>query len=207
MKKSKFLALALAIAVMLMGAGYAAWTDQLNITDTIKTGHLDVHFVDLEGNSELTLADYETGSVSYTQDGEGGQNDWDTATATINNVYPGGNFTIKYRLFNNSTMPVKLQSLSLSPWGDWVAAAGGELYLGEGISSGILGLKFVRTNAAGVEVSVDDYTHPWAANVLSGTLDPNDTLDIYVNFAALDNYTEDTTYNVTMTPVFEQFNQ
>lgn len=44
--KKKFLALTMASAVMLMGAGYAYWTDTLNITNTVSTGKFDVMITD-----------------------------------------------------------------------------------------------------------------------------------------------------------------
>ncbi len=202
MKKTRFLALTLAIAVMLMGAGYAAWTDQLNITNNVSTGHLDVHFVDIE--DELSLSPYETGSVTYSQDNEGGQNDWDTAVTQINNVYPGGKFTIKYRMYNNSTMPVKLASLDFGGWGEWVAAAGGTVNAGEGISSGIGKLEWVNPDGTTVERTVNPFD---PSQYLDGQVEPGHYLDLYVNFAAGDSYAEDTTYTVEMTPIFKQFNK
>ena len=46
MRKPKFLALALVVAIMLMGAGYAQWTDVLTIENTVTTGDMNVEFVD-----------------------------------------------------------------------------------------------------------------------------------------------------------------
>ena len=44
MRKYKFIALALVLAVMLMGAGYAYWTETLTISNTVTTGDMDVVF-------------------------------------------------------------------------------------------------------------------------------------------------------------------
>lgn len=44
--KKKFLALAMASAVMLTGAGYAYWTDTLSIENTVSTGKFDVMITD-----------------------------------------------------------------------------------------------------------------------------------------------------------------
>ncbi|MDD2505245.1 MAG: hypothetical protein PHF21_03095 [Bacilli bacterium] len=46
MKKSRLLALTLVVAVMLVGAGYAYWSEALTITSTVNTGELDVMFVE-----------------------------------------------------------------------------------------------------------------------------------------------------------------
>jgi predicted ribosomally synthesized peptide with SipW-like signal peptide len=43
--KKKFLALTMASAVMLMGAGYAYWNDTLAIDNTVSTGEFNVKIV------------------------------------------------------------------------------------------------------------------------------------------------------------------
>lgn len=45
MKKTKYIAATLALAVSLMGAGYAAWGDTVNIGNIVKTSHMKVEFV------------------------------------------------------------------------------------------------------------------------------------------------------------------
>lgn len=203
MKKTRFLVLALVVSVMLLGAGYAAWTDTLHITDTINTGHLDVHFVDLPGESELTLSEYESGYVRYSRDSEGGQNDWDTATAVINNVYPGGKFSIRYRMQNNSTMPVEIASLDFGKWSDWVDAAGGTVGGPEGISSGIGKLEFIDKDGKTVLKTVNPFS---IGQMVEGEIPVGGYIELYVNFSAID-YEEDDTITVTMTPTFKQFNK
>lgn len=46
MKKNKIIAVALAGAIILMGAGYAAWQDNITIKTEVSTGNLDVQFCD-----------------------------------------------------------------------------------------------------------------------------------------------------------------
>lgn len=46
MKKAKLVALTLAVAIMMMGAGYAYWSQTLTIAATVDTGELDVVFVE-----------------------------------------------------------------------------------------------------------------------------------------------------------------
>lgn len=204
MKRTKVIALVLCAAIMMMGAGYAAWTDTLNVTNTVNTGHLDVQFVDLPDETELTLPAYTTGNVAYAQDGIG---EWDIAHATINNVYPGGAFSIRYKMQNNSTMPVKISSLGLSRYEDWVAAAGGVMGQGEGISSGIIGLKVFAADGIQLTDLAVPNAHPWNPDVLKGGIPVGGYIEIYVNFGAGENYAEDTKYEVTMAPIFEQFNK
>lgn len=44
MRKTRFLVLLLVATIMLMGAGYAAWTDDLHVVGNVSTGTLDVNF-------------------------------------------------------------------------------------------------------------------------------------------------------------------
>lgn len=47
MKKSQFIAGALALSLVLAGTGYAYWTDALHVTTKATTGDMDVKFVDM----------------------------------------------------------------------------------------------------------------------------------------------------------------
>ena len=42
MKKTKYLAMVLVVAIMMMGAGYAAWTDQITVNNSLSTGEFKV---------------------------------------------------------------------------------------------------------------------------------------------------------------------
>jgi hypothetical protein len=57
MKKVKALVVILTVALMAMGIGYAAWSDQINMTATAKTGHLDVTWIDAKVHSGKTYGD------------------------------------------------------------------------------------------------------------------------------------------------------
>lgn len=46
MKKRRFIAGVLVLSMLLMGTGYAYWTDKLTINTTVDTGKLDVQFLD-----------------------------------------------------------------------------------------------------------------------------------------------------------------
>lgn len=120
MKKAKFLALALAGAITLMGAGYAAWSDSLTITSTVSTGYVDLYFISQNNNEITPSSNVITGSVTYTADTESEldangnkhettlQDNYDIATVTVGNMYPGSRATVNLKIKNNSTIPVKL---------------------------------------------------------------------------------------------------
>lgn len=106
MKKTRIMAFALVIAVMLMGAGYALWTDTLTIKNTVNTGHLNVDFISgsgtvtFENNTDANgLAVASADPVDFTVD--------DQATITLKNLYPGAKATVTLKVKNNSTIPVK----------------------------------------------------------------------------------------------------
>ncbi|WP_352420628.1 SipW-dependent-type signal peptide-containing protein [Proteiniborus sp.] len=97
MKRTKFLALALAVAVMLMGAGYAAWNETLVITNKVSTGNVDV--------------DMTSGSVNVTTDNLNNRTEEvealeQQATITVTNLYPGAIAVATINVKNNSTIPV-----------------------------------------------------------------------------------------------------
>lgn len=102
MKRTKFLALVLAVAVMLMGAGYAIWTDAITINNTVNTGHVNVTVQ----NGTIAFDELVTGSaVVDTIDATN-----HTAAVTLNNLYPGAVNTITIPYTNNSTIPVKFSA-------------------------------------------------------------------------------------------------
>ncbi len=54
MKRTRFIALALVVAIMLMGAGYAAWDETIQVRGTVDTGTVDVSIVVEDYNTEWT---------------------------------------------------------------------------------------------------------------------------------------------------------
>ncbi len=103
MKKPKFLALTLAVAVMLMGAGYAIWTDSVKINNTVNTGNLEVK---LE-NGTLTLPDngeYVKGTAVVDLDVDSTSH---IAKVTLENLYPGAKVRVSIPFKNVGSIPVK----------------------------------------------------------------------------------------------------
>jgi predicted ribosomally synthesized peptide with SipW-like signal peptide len=101
MKKGRVIASSLAVALMLSGAGYAAWTDQLTINNTVSTGEFKVEFVDDQHYPKIfgrTNEAYITKSIE--------QINSKTTTITVGNFYPGGYVRYEAKIKNNGTIPV-----------------------------------------------------------------------------------------------------
>jgi len=114
MKKTKFILLALAAALVLMGAAYAAWTQSLTITSNINTGELFVKIEDKDNTVQVDKA----GDGHYVDAGinpddvfkitKSSNSDGDLTISTIayelNNMYPGTKITSKLYFTNIGTI-------------------------------------------------------------------------------------------------------
>jgi len=117
MRNTKFLVLALAVAIMLMGAGYAIWSDQTFLTTTAKTGNFDM---------QITAATTRTGddefknekhnpiwhSYDWTAAGSVSHNA-NSATVEFIDLYPGGTVQVDMTTENKGTIPAKLKSIDV----------------------------------------------------------------------------------------------
>ena len=122
MKKTRFIAVALVVAVMLMGAGYAYWSDTLTIENTVKTGEFDLEFQFPGGDDGVTYnngtcyADY-VNYQSPSNTSPGGEsginivNDKNTLEFMFTNYYPGAGAYCRFRIVNTGTVPATLKSL------------------------------------------------------------------------------------------------
>ncbi|MDO6354987.1 SipW-dependent-type signal peptide-containing protein [Caloramator sp. CAR-1] len=189
MKKSRFFALILAVAVMLMGAGYAYWTDSVTFSNTVKTGQVELAFdkndsgslVFQEGNQGVA-----TGSAEVSAD---------SATITVNNLYPGASTSKSLTIVNDSTIPVKLIGLSFIP-------------SKEGIVDGELIVNAV--------VKVGE-TKVWEGSLVNGLNFTNQnvivpaetdvTIDLSISMPTTATASESKTFSFTVSPQFLQFNQ
>lgn len=125
MKKSRLLALTLVVAIMLMGAGYAYWSDALQINATVTTGELEVVF------SEAYTRGGDSGNPGYPgyvyHDGQKWANpslynfvipteivdEGKTIEATLGNLYPGARGTLTAKIDNVGTIPAVIESVSV----------------------------------------------------------------------------------------------
>lgn len=102
MRKPKFLALVLVVAVMLMGAGYAQWTDVLDIKNTVTTGDMNVEFI-LEGSMAWDST-YTTANITRSLDNK-------TETVTLTDMYPGSVAVYCTAIENKGTLPAQIQGV------------------------------------------------------------------------------------------------
>ena len=115
MRKSRFLVLALVVAVMMMGAGYAAWTETVTINNNVCTGELDV---DLAAGTVAVFSDtagaVEPAGITRTAEAvlDAGDTENNTATVTVDNLYPGAFVTISVPISNVGTIPAKLDAIT-----------------------------------------------------------------------------------------------
>ena len=118
MKKTRMIIMTFAVAMILMGSAYAAWTQSIEVESTVNTGALEatVNSVTLESDhtsSDENLAIY-TPNVSQT--GALGEN----ISISMSNYYPGIEDTFKFEVENTGTIPmdIKIEDVVNGlPWG------------------------------------------------------------------------------------------
>jgi hypothetical protein len=112
MKKMKILALALMTSLMLMGAGYAAWADDLVINNTVATGELNVNFVKDDTYPSARGAEYVIPSVQIVDEKE------HTVQVSLTNLYPGSWAAFRVKGINSGTIPAMLDNFQVEFNGD-----------------------------------------------------------------------------------------
>lgn len=115
MKKTKLIALTMVIAMMLIGAGYAAWTDFTEIETTVETGDLDVNV----RWASITKPEYSEATIT------GGQNsnqDENKIVVNVSNLYPTRYDSevkefvrIHFAIENQGSVPVMLDDIEFEP--------------------------------------------------------------------------------------------
>lgn len=116
MKKSKFIALVLVVSVMLMGAGYAAWTETLTIDHTVATGNVDIDLANGAINVFQDAAAVVTDGLDRIATVVGSEQ---AATVNLTNLYPGAKIIATIPVNNNGTIPVdfkEIQSSGIPAW-------------------------------------------------------------------------------------------
>jgi hypothetical protein len=106
MKKTRLLIAMLVCAVMLMGVGYAWWTDSVAIGSTVATGEMNVHFENTSGYPYVLASEYVEASVEADECSK-------SITCEFNKLYPGAIGVIDAKIKNDSTIPVKLDKASI----------------------------------------------------------------------------------------------
>lgn len=102
MKGNKFFIGVLIVSMMLMGAGYAAWTQNLTVTQTVEAGQLDftIEVSDVNETEGSATANYSDFTVDTATDGV-------IAVSTVD-MYPGVSNTYTITATNASTMKTEL---------------------------------------------------------------------------------------------------
>lgn len=124
MKKVKYIALILVLALGLIGGAYAAWTDVLNVAGTVATGDINVVFTEAVSNDAGDTGDPgqpEGKDVASTEVDI--INEGKALKVTVNNAYPGYVSRVDYKVKNNGSVPVKLQNKTVTYAGPLSEAA------------------------------------------------------------------------------------
>jgi len=114
MKRIGMICLALVLALGALGVAYAPWTDEVEITQTVETGELEVG---VSGEAYLHRDDKEVASVEVTfgefkfsKDTDPPYPDeyYESVTVTVGNLYPGVRVFEDFYITVGGTIPVKL---------------------------------------------------------------------------------------------------
>lgn len=219
MKKTRFIALVLAVAVMLIGAGYAWWNETVAIESRVTMGNLEV-----EIGTNVT---YKTGYMMYDNDysmfvpyfvenedyvdiGTAGKTTIEGNEAirlTYTNVYPGAYVAAFVPITNTGTVPVQLnkvfgESLTNNNSIDITVVSGAD-------SSNIQNYYTNPLDYPFFNPSIEDNTVVYYGPDLE--IIPGETKYIYVGIQidgpGNGNDTERKTVTYTLKPEFIQFNQ
>jgi predicted ribosomally synthesized peptide with SipW-like signal peptide len=95
MKKIGFIVLAVILALGLIGAAYAAWSQIINVNGTVSTGNIQPLFE----NADVTGT---YNGVAYSVTGNGTT----ALTLTLNYAYPGWTGTFDFDIENGGTAPI-----------------------------------------------------------------------------------------------------
>jgi len=112
--KKRFIACIIACALLLMGTGYAYWTDLFTIKGTVDTGNLYVKLTSQDTVGAITdYKDYKTDLSSEYSKASANKLSLDDkkAEVQINEMYPGYAYKFKFKAKNAGTVAAKLSSI------------------------------------------------------------------------------------------------
>ena len=113
MKKLRFVVPTMVLAVAMMGAGYAAWSNQLTISNTVNTATFDFAFTaDSAQTISLVNSTVDTQHVIDKAVTLGTDNK--SATINLTNLYPGINAEFDLTIDNTSSIPATLTGVTLA---------------------------------------------------------------------------------------------
>lgn len=149
MKKSRFIMLTLVAALVLMGAGYAAWSQTFTISSTVQTGELFVKIentgnsVDVLKNGNYTPSSSGADYITFTAAPEevtdtNGKTTLASFSSAIGNMYPGTKVTSVLKFANLGTLKAKaklegsISNTGSQLWNDLVITVNGTPITGSG---------------------------------------------------------------------------
>lgn len=106
MKKTRLIALVMVFAIKAVGAGYAAWQEELVINETVSTGSLDLDWT-------WGIAALMDNNPLYTTIAEAYFADENTFVASLNNLYPGVWYNFDLGAKNKGTIPAIIQDVTV----------------------------------------------------------------------------------------------
>lgn len=124
MKKVKIIALVMVFSIMLMGVGYAAWTDKVTLNTTVSTGIFDVDFTQVSANAinepDIFNIDSQIKDLGSNLDAEAIDNGTASDRIVVNagNLYPGASFKVDAQVTNTGTIPAILNNVTTTTGGD-----------------------------------------------------------------------------------------
>jgi len=102
---------AITIAIMLLGTGYAYWTETLTINNTVSTGYLDVKFIDADAwdyDDSETFSHRSNLVIAHKTIAADGQ----SISLTVENLYPGSGASLDFLIENKGTIPAKIGTVT-----------------------------------------------------------------------------------------------
>ncbi|MEM1556318.1 MAG: hypothetical protein QXR62_04155 [Candidatus Bathyarchaeia archaeon] len=110
---------ALLVAMLALGLSYALWFTTLSISGTINTGIVRAEIIAGECYDDEPEEKDVSGISCYVD--ENG-----VLVVTVSNAYPCIEYTCEFNVTNTGTIPVKVQSITISPeeMADWVTVNG-----------------------------------------------------------------------------------
>ncbi|MEA4845699.1 MAG: hypothetical protein VB106_00535 [Clostridiaceae bacterium] len=116
MKKTRFIALALVVAIMLMGAGYAVWSDKVSLKTTVKTGNFDMEITKLTtrtGDNQEQNEAHDWHQYDWTHSVNAEILNPNEAIVEFSDMYPGGTVQVDMTMTNKGSIPAKLKSIDV----------------------------------------------------------------------------------------------
>ncbi len=108
MKKLTVLSLILLVALVVLGLGYARWTETLNINGTVNTGRLDAELSEGDcWDSEPEGKDFS--KITCQLD----PNNSKKLLVTVSNAYPSIKYYCEFDVHNTGTIPLDIDKVSV----------------------------------------------------------------------------------------------